>query len=499
MLPSQSSIVRLCSMLAISAATCFAQYTGPGAIPSSALDFGSVIVNDKSVIQSITFSFVEAETIAHLRVGASGTNGLDFHHAGGTCKVGSSLSANQQCTVQVTFLPDHVGEIRGAVSLLDAKGHVFATGFVHGIGSGPRLSFPPGASSTIKGLDGVGSLAADSVGNVYVERTVPAGNGIEGRIYRITPAGAASIVYRQPGPILKLTSDGAGNLYYTAGPGGAMHKVAPDGSLTDFERDSTLDAIAIDGEGTVYVGDHGAIDRVSATGVVYLGAREVGLGDQGEVSITGLVVPSTGQRIFDANAGLNAGGPYLRGKIFQDPNGYATVAYDGGRQAELQDLALNPDGSLVAAVLGTITPVQSLVPVLPLDGYSVAVAANGDIFVANGSLTRLSRSSAPGLSFVAASRGEVVSATLSLTNTGNQPLLFNTDTAQITGPNAASFHFEGTTCDAQTGLLPGASCTATVSFQSTQSGLATATLSASTNDPAYGTNPVTVPLQGINP
>lgn len=494
-----SAFARISALLAISTATCFAQYTGPGALPTAALDFGAVPVHSSSAYQVMTFTFQKAETIGRVRAAASNQDGVDFQSAGGSCARGASFSLNQRCTVRVRFVPNHVGEIRGAVELLDPNGHVIATGFVHGIGSGPRLSFPPGASSTINGLDGVAALTADSVGNVYAERTVPAGNSIEGRVYRITPEGVASVVYKQPGPILLLTIDGAGNFYFTEGPGGGMRKVAPDGSITDFELTSSLDAIATDGEGTVYAGDRGAIDRVSATGKVTPGTPEVGRGNQGEVSITGLVVPSAGQRIFDANAGVNAGGPSLRGKIFQDPQGYATVAYDGGPQALIQGLALNPDGSLVAAVSGTITPVQSSIPVLPVEGYSVAVAANGDIFIANGTLTRLSRSSAPGLSFVAANRGESVLATLSLTNTGNQPLVFDTQSAKITGPNAADFRVDSTTCDAKTGLPSGATCTVTLSFQSSHSGFESATLTAPTNDPAYANTLVNVPLAGINP
>jgi hypothetical protein len=107
---SRTSILRICAFIGVSTVTCLAQYTGPGAVASTSLDFGPVAVNARSAIQSVTFSFAESETIAHIRVGASGTNGQDFHYAGGTCKVGDSFSVNQQCTMKVTFLPDHVGE-----------------------------------------------------------------------------------------------------------------------------------------------------------------------------------------------------------------------------------------------------------------------------------------------------------------------------------------------------------------------------------------------------
>ena len=496
---SRVSVLAVCVLLGISTASCFAQYTGPGAMSSSALDFGSISVNGKSAPQSITFSFAESETIAQIRVGASGTNGQDFRHVGGTCKVGASFSLNQQCTVQVAFLPDHVGEIRGAVSLFDVNDHVFATGFVHGIGSGSRLSFPSGASSLIQGLDHIYQLTADSVGNIYAAGPVSVSNAVTDQIYRIRPNGGVQLVSK-PMPFSgPLAVDGASNIYLTVGPGAGMRKVGIDGTVKEFQATRSLYAIASDGEGNVYVGDEGAIDRLSSIGTLYPGSTLVGTRDQGEVAITGLVVPAYGQLIFDANAGPSGGGILLRGKIFQAPHGYATVAYDGGRGAAMGALAQNADGSLVAAVSGTINGAASSVSVLPFEASSVAIASNGDIYIANGTVTRLSRSSAPGLSFVAANRGEMVPATLSLTNTGNQPLLFDTDKVQITGANAASFHVEGTTCDAQTGLLPGASCTATVSFQSNQSGLATATLSTYTNDPAFGNNPVTVLLEGINP
>jgi hypothetical protein len=497
---SRTSILRICAFIGVSTVTCLAQYTGPGAVASTSLDFGPVAVNARSAIQGVTFSFAESETIAHIRVGASGTNGQDFHYAGGTCKVGDSFSVNQQCTMKVTFLPDHVGEIRGAISLLDANNHVFATGFVHGIGNGPRLSFPPGASSTIKELDGTYALTADSVGNVYAARAAQVGNIVEDRIYRISADGSTALVMRGQAALF-LTVDGARNFFVTKGPGGGMAKISPDGTTTYYEPTNSLGAIATDGEGTAYVGHAGTIDRVSATGQIFPGVTGVGGANQSEIGIVGLVAPAADNLLFDVSAAPISGGNRTRGKILQSmKQGPVTVVYDGG-SAALKGLAQDADGSLVAAVSGTVMQSgTSSIPVLPIEAISVAVTSNGDTYFTDGSVvTKLARSSITGLSFLATSRGESISATLVLTNTGNQPLVFDIQRVQITGPNAASFHIEGSTCDAQTGLLPEASCSATVGFQSNQSGAETAILSAYTNDPAYGATPVTVPLEGINP
>jgi hypothetical protein len=153
--PSTDSILRTSALLFASSAlvwgaSCPAQgQTIQGAIPSAALDFGVFPVNGSSPTQSMTFVFQQTETLSLVRVGAAGIHGVEFKNLGGTCQVGSTYSQNQQCTVELAFRPTFVGDLHGYVSLSDTTGHVIATGFVHGVGGGSQLIFPPGAGQQV--------------------------------------------------------------------------------------------------------------------------------------------------------------------------------------------------------------------------------------------------------------------------------------------------------------------------------------------------------------
>ena len=135
-----------------------------------AVDFGTVAIGQTSAAIPLTFTFDSGGTISSPVALTQGAAGLDFTVAsGGTCTAGTSYSTGNTCTVNVTFTPKFAGLRNGAVLLQDGSGNTIATGYVHGIGSGPQVSFLPGSQDTLGGgFSDFTGVAVDGSGNVFV-------------------------------------------------------------------------------------------------------------------------------------------------------------------------------------------------------------------------------------------------------------------------------------------------------------------------------------------
>jgi hypothetical protein len=510
--PSADSILRISALLFASSAlvwgaSCPAQgQTSQGAIPSAALDFGVFPVNGSSPAQSMTFVFQQTETLSLVRVGAAGIHGVEFKNLGGTCQVGSTYTQNQQCTVELAFRPTFVGDLHGYVSLSDTTGHVIATGFVHGVGGGSQLIFPPGAGQQVSNIP-TQFLATDSYNNVYATRSI--GTTENSAVYLIDAKGDSRELYEVPNVIRGMAIDGALDIYLLFGD--SVQKIAPDGSMTNIQllpangTNGPDQAITADGSGNVYVTVGGTIQRIAPDGTVSIVSSDWG-NEPFEVNINTLIVSNNGTFLYSLDIG-NPGDEPTRGRVYQQTlgGGQPTIVYDGGESFVISSLAQQADGTLLVEGGGSViqngTP---SIPVIPVSLGNLTIASSGDVYYATyptypgtSVLYKLSRSIPPGLFFAPTSEGETVDATFAMMNSGNQPLTFTAP--QITGLNASSFHIQSTTCDAQTGLLPGATCTVTVSFSSSQSGQQTASWISYPSDPVYSGTPVNVLLQATNP
>ena len=122
---------------------------------------------------TVSFSFAAATSGITPSVLTQGATGLDFADAGGgSCDANGAIyryNAGDSCTVEVTFTPQYAGTRSGAVVLSGASGSV-ATMYIEGTGQGPQLVFP--SYQTIHslggGYTGLGGIAVDGSGNVYV-------------------------------------------------------------------------------------------------------------------------------------------------------------------------------------------------------------------------------------------------------------------------------------------------------------------------------------------
>src|SRR6266567_238207 len=128
-------------------------------------------------------------------------------------------------------------------------------------GSGNIYEFTPtGVRSTFaSGLDGVGSLAFDKAGNLFVADT-PAeiGGAGAGKIYIFTPEGLRT-TFASGLNFPKLAFDRAGNLFVADLSTGAIFKFAPNGTKSTFASGlNTTTGLACDSAGNLFVAEYGS-------------------------------------------------------------------------------------------------------------------------------------------------------------------------------------------------------------------------------------------------
>ena len=135
----------------------------------------------------------------------------------------------------------------------------------------------------------VWDLAEDKQGNLY------AGTGDEGKLYKITPDGKASVVLSsKESHIFCLAATPEGTIFAGAGPTGKILRITPDGKVQTVadKLDSYVWSLAYDpGSQTLYAGTgpKGKIYKITADGkmsVFYATKQEhilcLALGEQGD-------------------------------------------------------------------------------------------------------------------------------------------------------------------------------------------------------------------------
>src|SRR6266566_7020345 len=133
--------------------------------------------------------------------------------------------------------------------------------FVSDVVGGSIYEFTPGGvrSTFVSGLDGVGSLAFDKAGNLFVADT-PAeiGGAGAGKIYIFTPEGLRT-TFASALNFPKLAFDRAGNLFVADLSTGTIFKFAPNGTKTTFASGlNTTTGLACDSAGNLFVSQYGS-------------------------------------------------------------------------------------------------------------------------------------------------------------------------------------------------------------------------------------------------
>src|SRR5712692_1709329 len=211
----------------------------------------------------------------------------------------------------------------------------------------------------------VWSTAVDSGGNVYL------GTGHDGKIFRVTPDGKGSLLYKTTElDVTALVVAGDGAIYAATSPDGKVYRVTADGKATVYfdPADKYIWSLAIMNDGSLAVGtgDNGKLYHVRAAGEK---PESDLLINTNQTHVISLVVSKQGDLI----AGTDPGGLVLR----ISPDGKAFGLYDAPLR-EIHALSSAPDGSIYALALSdaaSTTKASSGASVTqPSDAAAVATA-----------------------------------------------------------------------------------------------------------------------------
>lgn len=187
----------------------------------------------------------------------------------------------------------------------------------------------------------------DAAGNTFAA-------GVDGKIFRITPAGQSSLLATLEGGSVYALAVSGSDLLAAVSPSGKIHRIAPNGTASVF---ATLPARYIwalvrSASGDVFAatGDPGQIHRITPAGAASL------FFDATETHVRSLAIDSKGNLI----AGTEPGGVVLR----VSPAGEGFVLYQTAKR-EVTAVLAAPNGSVYAAASGARTPASAAAPPTP--------------------------------------------------------------------------------------------------------------------------------------
>ena len=469
--------------------------------PASGPDFGTVPIGQNTTqLQTLTFS--GSGTVSTVAALTQGVAGLDFAASGGTCTVGASSSVGT-CTVNVTFKPTLSGVRKGAVVLLDASGNPLATGYVHGIGSGAQVSFPPGTQLPLGGSFNFASpfgLAVDGSGNVFVA------NGSTGQVEEILAPSYTTVNTLAPqfGTPAGVALDGAGNVFVGDYHNNAVYEILAPNYTTVVTLAPTFNfqnpvgapvlgfnepfGIAVDGNGNVFVADqqNHVVEEILAPGYTTVNGYYLDYDvDYNTFTPVWVAVDGSGN-IFVGDIQQGAVEEILAASNYSSSNtlvsGFTAetgVAVDGNGNLFITDAATNSVKELLASGGYALPPV-----VYPLGSSfktpeGIAVDGNGNVFVSdytNNIVVKLDYADAPTLAFATPTPVGSIDTTdlpqaVTVQNIGNSPLTFQPFAAGNL-LDAVLASSGSTDCSVLSSLqLPaGASCTLGIEFAPSQVG-----------------------------
>ncbi|HTV82993.1 MAG TPA: hypothetical protein VME18_10115 [Acidobacteriaceae bacterium] len=415
--------------------------------------------------QTVSFAFTDTALGVLPRIVEAGTSTPDFTLAsGGSCGAKAVYLANSSCTVNVAFNPHSAGSTTAKLLLVDHAGDVLASIGLHGTGTAAAIQVEGGAQSVIgAGLVTPSQVAVDAAGNVYVADSglhaveeYPQGSGATAATTTVgtgltAPTGVAvdgagdvfiadtGTVYEVPegsnglneagqmtlrtglGPNLQLAVDGWGNLFILDpdnqrvvelyNPGGTVGPLAQ--TETDITGFNAPTAIAVDPSGDLFIDDGSKLDELPAGGTMTTLLT-------GMAPTTGLAVDASGSVYFA-----------LPGASLRVPNESGTL--------------VPADGFTFAT---NVT-----------DPTSVALDAQGDIYVADGTALNVnmtSTSAAYNFGTQTTPTG-TAAQTFTLLNIGNTPL-------NVTGFTSTADYSETATDCTAGAVAVDSTCSVTVTF-----------------------------------
>ena len=432
---------------------------------------------------SFSYSIPNSTTFGSVQVLTQGSPALDFTlGSASTCK---GAVAQGTCTVSAIFTPLAPGQRAGAIQLKDGSGNLLISTPIYGVGEGPATAFGPGAQTSVNTgnypLQQPKGVTVDAAGDVFI-----ADNG-NSRVVEVAASGSASTVGFGLNYPQSLALDGAGDLFIA--DNNLNEVVEVPAGCTNSSCQQVLGAnvrsqlgVAVDGAGDVFFGDFLDGEVLESPAGCTTSACQTVVYNPSGANPVGLAVDAAGD-LFVADFGLR--------EVVEVPSGCTSTACQiqiGQGWSQPEAIAVDAAGDVFVAdeSLYAIIEVPAgcttsgcqttiLSGVYPI---GVAVDAQGVLYIPDlytNQVLELHRSQLPSLNFAATNVGSVSSdspQSIFLQNIGNQLL---TAGVVVGGPNFAQVAGAGTPvdCSPQFGLIPGAACNLSVSF-----------------DPSSGGNPV---------
>lgn len=498
---------------------------------AQATNFGPVNVGATSTVTPVTLTFNSDGTIGSTAVVTQGSAGLDFSDAGsGTCAVGVAYTADQTCSVNVSFAPRFPGTRYGAVVAHDTNGNTIATAYLQGTGIGPQVSFLPGTETPIvsSGLSYPSGVALDGSGNVYFvdtgnTRVVKATPGTGGYTLTAVTSGLSQ------GGAYGIAVDGAGNVYVgDTGNQRILKEVPTSGGYVESVIASGFGypmGLAVDASGDVFAADQ-LSDRILEF-VPSAGGYTQSIAVTGVPNVYGVAVDGSGNLYVAAVGYFN--GTSTNSAVYKEtltPNGYVQSTLPGAGQVQPLSIAVDGTGN-VYVVDGaspniykeTPTPtgyVQSAV-VTDLNAiggaFGVGVDESRNLFIGYAGANSVLKSDLadpPALNFASTPVGTTSPdspLTVALGNNGNAPLLLEVPTTGTNPSISANFTLDGSGASAcqvtpsgassPFALNPATSCLLPIDYTPAVSGPVTGALLINDNNlnapaPAYASQSVTL-------
>ena len=461
---------------------------------------------------TLNFTVTASGVLGTPKVLTLGAPNLDFTLASGSTCVGT-VTEGATCSVNVTFAPRFAGERRGGVELVDGSGKVIGYGvFVHGIGSGPQVTFQPGTLSQLSGFGFSGintNLAVDGSGNVFVSN---------GSVYEIVAAGGYTTVKTLDSSTanpIGIAVDGTGNVFVNDYNNDALREIWLDTGYTAGYTPAAIQAwgLAIDGIGNIFAAEAYDGPVVEIPYVYGEGYPTVKTLTAAYPWASGLAVDGSGNLFVADSANENvqeilAAGGYTTVNTLAGSQGIAGwgIALDASGNVFVADY----NGGAVKEILaaGGYTTVRTLAAGYPYVS-GVAVDGSGNVYFAasaNGAtrVFKLDYADPPSVLFptptaVGATDTADGPQTVSVWNSGNQPLLFATPATGHNPHYAADFpenSADASLCAAGLSLAAGMSCDVSMNFVPSAAGVNTGSVVLTDNALNQSGATQTIPLSG---
>lgn len=257
--------------------------------PGEGTDFGSLPIGQTSAKATLTFTFDAGGTIGAPAIISYLGGTSAFSNVGGTCTKNSTFATGKTCTILLTFRPASAGFAYAAAELKDSSNNLLASVELTGTGVGTKLFYPNNAVDFEfgTGLKNPTAMVVDRSGDVIIADT---GNN---QVVLEEPTSASAyeqtiVVKDLKGPN-SVAVDSFGNIFITdAGnkrvleetpaTGGTYTQTVVYGAAVSVKDDVVPGSIAVDRSDNLWITFPGSVQQFSLVSGTWTKVNDLGVG-----------------------------------------------------------------------------------------------------------------------------------------------------------------------------------------------------------------------------